>query len=230
MVRRWSYINSSNTFNTQTLTSSLNSAFDANINATMYLRRSYPADTLLLRRQWSKRKHLHNWLALSNVLKDWARTYRFYRNYNRFVYNQHFTTSTFLAFNVLKSRSLAPALTRGAEHLIAAVTLRKWVNYFSSSRNARWLALNSFKNILPIMISVTPARSRSHPITQNTSVVPFMGDNVSFLVSDISPSSTSSSSALQLINAALHLPYTMLVATVLSWYRILTKLALLRLN
>ena len=230
MVRRWSYINSTNTLHLKWLKASLDSAFDANINTTMYLRRPYAENTILTRRQWAKRKHLHNWLALSNVLKDWAKSYRFYRNYNKFVYNQHFTSSSFLAFNVLRSRSISPALTRGAESVVTSSVSRKWVKYFASASNARWSAVASLRNALPMWVSVPTSKSDLKVLTANPTLVPLLNDSVSFLAPIDQSAAATKASYSSVLSALYGISLKSLTSSLSVLYRILIKLSLTRLK
>lgn len=128
-------------------------AFDETINTTMYLRKTYAVSSRLTRRQWARRRHLNGWLAHSNVLKRWAQTYRFHRNHNKFIYSQHFTKTSVLAFDLVRSKNSIPCLFKGAESVITSSVTRKILRYFNTYRNARMQSLRQFKHLLLLSVS-----------------------------------------------------------------------------
>ena len=147
MVRRWSYINSLNVFNKSKYDTHRQAAFGATVRATMYFRGEFTVPTSLTRRRWSRRKHIYGWLTLSNILKEWAQLYRFNRNHTKFLLRQHFTKSTFIAFNTVSARNSLPCLHKGSELVVVSSVSKKVLHYFSKFSNPRIRFLLSFKNV-----------------------------------------------------------------------------------
>ena len=153
MVRRWSYINSVNTLQSENYRIAEKSFFDVSINSTMYLRKHFALSTRLTRKQWARRKRLHNWVAVSNVLKDWSRSYRFYRNHSKLALNQFLTRTSLIAFNVTGLRNVFPGLYRGSGEFLTGTYTRKLHNYFSSYPNSRFSNLKNLKSANVIFVS-----------------------------------------------------------------------------
>ena len=153
MVRRWSYINSLNTLQSSNYRIAEKSFFDVSMNSTMYLRKSFALSTRLTRKRWARRKHLHNWLAISNVLKDWSRSYRFYRNHNKLVLNQFLTRTSLVAFNLTGLRNVFPALHKDSGKFLTGTYTHRLNNYFSSYPNSRFTNLRNLKFANIIFVS-----------------------------------------------------------------------------
>ena len=128
-------------------------AFDLTINSTMYLRKTYALSTKITRHRWARRKHLYSWISLSNVLKDWAKTYRFYRKYNKFISNQYFTKHTLISFNLVSSLNSIPCLHKGSEDVVAAPVTRRTLRYFNYLANPRLRFLINNKHLARVLIS-----------------------------------------------------------------------------
>jgi hypothetical protein len=178
MVRRWSYINNINTLHKNNFRSLRKVAFDANMNSTMYLRKEYSRPTLLTRKGWARRKHLHNWLYSSNVLKDWARTYRFYRNYNKYTLNLFFTKNSFIAFNTVSLKNTFPALYKGSELVVTSSVTAKTISYFSNLTNfkSRWLTLKNL-GYLNLLSAAYDVRFKPDCIQEpSTFILPLLKD------------------------------------------------------
>ena len=153
MIRRWSYINSINCGNLISSRAMQKATVDVNMNTLMYLKKKYTPATRLTRKRWARRKHIHNWIPNLNVLRDWARSYRFYKNHNKLVYNQFFTKHSFLAFNIIGARNSIPALHKGSENLIAGSYTQRLLKYFSAYSNPRLAFFRSFKNSRLLTVS-----------------------------------------------------------------------------
>jgi len=144
----------------------------------MYLRKLYTPATTLIRRRWSRRRHLHNWLATANILKDWARGYRFYRNYNNFVFNQHFTKNSFVAFNLVSALNSIPCLHKGSEDVVTASITRKVLNYYRHFSNPRLRFLRLMRHSSILSVSYSSDRSNLSDFDSHAALVPLMSDNL----------------------------------------------------
>ena len=189
MVRRWSYLNSVNSFYSNDLVTAEKSFFDVNTNSTMYLRKLYTLSTRLTRKQWSRRKHIFNLLPISNILKDWSRSYRFYRNCNKLVLMQFFTKNTFLAFNLTGLRNVFPGLHKGSGHFLTGSFSKKMGAYYSRFPQNRFISVQSLRNTNTLYVSYlnnfTPAGiSESPNFFRSLAVTPLL--NASLPVSDFS--------------------------------------------
>ena len=105
MVRRWSYINNINTILPRHTTKISLAASEVVLNNIMFLRRTFPYLSASSRKNWMRRKHMNRTLFLSNVVINWAREYRFYKNYNRMLHYQFFFKNSYLAVNVVIQKS-----------------------------------------------------------------------------------------------------------------------------
>ena len=189
MVRRWSYLNSVNSFYSNDLVTAEKSFFDVNTNSTMYLRKLYTLSTRLTRKQWSRRKHIFNLLPISNILKDWSRSYRFYRNCNKLVLMQFFTKNTFLAFNLTGLRNVFPGLHKGSGHFLTGSFSKKMGVYYSRFPQNRFISVQSLRNTNTLYVSylnsLTPAGiSESPNFFRPLAVTPLL--DASLPVSDFS--------------------------------------------
>lgn len=178
MVRRWSYINNVNDFGPSSFGIAKKAKFDTTINTTMYLRKDYALSTILTRGRWSRRKHIHNWLPVANVLKDWARLYRFYRTYSKFTFSQYLTRHSFIALNMVSARNSIPCLNSGAEELIVGPVTRRLLNYFSHYSNPRLKFLGSFKHTLIALVSYHPNYLNEESLQSHFAVVPLLADHI----------------------------------------------------
>ena len=167
----------------------------------MYLRKLYTPATTLIRRRWSRRRHLHNWLATTNILKDWARGYRFYRNYNNFVFNQHFTKNSFIAFNLVTAINSIPCLHKGSQDVITGSITRRILNYFTRFSNPRLGFLRFMKYSAIISVSYDPDYLDLSDLDSNASLVPLMSDNLgSISPLDITPTDSSAIETFSISN------------------------------
>ena len=226
MVRRWSRIITSNRHPITEFTRVANAAFDANVNSSMYLRRVYTSETSLRRRQWARRRHFSNWLPLSNVLKDWAVSYRFYRNYARFAINQHFSNSSLIAFNLVASLNTSPALVRGAENVVVGRVSRRWVTYFSRFNASKWRVFQVLKSSLPIFVSFDSRLVDRAGLLESRSFAPLLEVQNSVIL-NYSPTGTPTTAAVGVIRGLMSIPFSALKQSLASVYRLLIMLSLL---
>ena len=188
MVRRWSYINIINGLSSPEFKITRRVAFSTTMNTSMYLRKLYTPATTLIRRRWSRRRHLHNWLATTNILKDWARGYRFYRNYNNFVFNQHFTKNSFLAFNLVSAFNSIPCLHKGSLDVITGSVTRRVLSYFNHFSNPRLKFLRFMKYSAILSVSYDPNHLDLSDFESHAALVPLVVDNLgSVLPLNLSP-------------------------------------------
>lgn len=198
MVRRWSYINQMNNAHLSGFRLVRKGAFDVNMNSTMYLRKSYALSTKNPRHRWARRKHLYNWIPLANVLKDWAKTYRFYRKYNKFVFNQYFTKNSLLSFNLVSSLNSIPCLHKGSENVVAAPVTRRTLQYFQHLTNPRFRFLIQNKHLSRVIISYDPKYLDLHTEEGHASFVPLYLDKVRTLEShQVTPNEARLNAVLQ---------------------------------
>ena len=227
MVRRWSYINSINSYNTTPFQTMQKATFDTTMNTTMYLRKVYAPATRLTRKQWARRKHIHNWLAHSNVLKDWARSYRFHKNHNKLAYYQFFTKTSFLAFNVIGARNSIPALHKGSENLVTGSFSRRVFKYFQLHSNPRFSFLRFFKNSRLLAVSYYALEDNYLSLKENTTIVPLFSDNLTS-VTPYDHTSSSQASALACYVNLISTPLTLILTQISLVYRTLVILTLMR--
>ena len=224
MVRRWSYINSVNTIGDSSFGGMRHAAFDATITATMYLRKSYSVPTKLTRRRWSRRKHIYGWLPLANIIKDWAHAYRFYRNYNKAIFNQHLTRNSFLAFSLVSVKNSIPCLHKNSELLVVSTFSSKILRYFNHFMNPRIRLLRLFRNINPSVISYNPKYSPLDDISDYPFVTPLLNHQVT-TTARLGLDQKNLGQPIQLILPLLH---KISVKSVYTLYRLLTLLAISR--
>jgi hypothetical protein len=230
MVRRWSYINSLNSTYKHSLDGKRQSTFTVTVKSTMYFRKPYSVPTVLSRRRWARRKHLYGWLPMSNIIKSWAQTYRFVRNYLKSVMRSNMFKSSFIAFNLVSLKNMAPSSYKGLETILISSVSRKTLRYFSTKVSSRMNSLLHFKNANIAFMSFPDILPRVNKYTENNFVVPMLVDSVNFQ-SDLGylPSFQSPDRAPQIL--------TILTLTVLNSlkfikyiYRINITLTLLRLS
>jgi hypothetical protein len=229
MVRRWSYINSMNTFYKPSHLEKRRAAFGVTVKSTMYFRKPYAPVSVLSRRRWARRKHLYGWLPLSNVLKHWAQCYRFKRNYLKAITRSHFSTLSFLAFNIISLRNSIPALHLGSESLVISSIPKKILRYFSAYSNPRLRSLLSFKNVNLAFVSLPPSTTITDDVLTTSHSVLFTYDDITSLVTPTAPMTlTQSSHAIalqQLLTIFVQLPIRVLLLV----YKLLILLTLSRL-
>lgn len=206
MVRRWSYLNSVNSVYKNDLVTAEKSFFDVNTNATMYLRKLYTLSTKLTRKQWSRRKHISNLLPISNVLKNWSRSYRFYRNCNKLVLMQFFTKNTFLAFNLTGLRNVFPGLHKGSGHFLTGSFSKKMGAYYARFPQNRFTTLQLLRNSNTLYVShmneSTPIEAFESPnFFRPVAVTPLLHESLP--VSDFSTSRSLNHAAVVTTSKAL---------------------------
>lgn len=180
MVRRWSYINALNSTYKNSFNSKRQSTFTVTVKSTMYFRKPYSVPTVLSRRRWARRKHLYGWLPMSNIIKSWAQTYRFTRNYLKSVMRSNMFKSSFIAFNLISLRNLSPSSYKGLETILISSISRKTLRYFSNKVSPRMSSLLHFKNANLALMSLPGALSSVSKHMENNYVAPLLIDNVNF--------------------------------------------------
>ena len=230
MVRRWSYINAINSSYAYRFDSKRQSTFSVTVKSTMYFRKPYSVPTVLSRRRWARRKHLYSWLPLSNIIKSWAQTYRFMRNYLKSVMRSHLFRSSFIAFNLVSLKNLAPASYKGFETIALSSTSRKTLRYFSTKLSPRMTSLLHFKNANLAFLSLNGELSDVSQHFDTSYAVPLLVDDMNYK-SDVTylPSSTNTHSLAQ-IQALLTRAVNSCFQSVLGLYRVLVLLTLVRLK
>ena len=130
MVRRWSYINELNSLSLKQSHKVRSGALDTLVNTFMYLREDYPDQTKNFRTSWARRRHMNNYLYLSNVLINWAKEYRFYRNYNRSLGFHFFTKNCYLSVNITIGRSSLTPKSKFHRSVVGSSLTRKMMNFY----------------------------------------------------------------------------------------------------
>lgn len=232
MVRRWSYINSINCDQLLISQSVPKASVDVNLNTLMYLKKRYTIATKLTRKQWARRKHLHNWIAPLNILKDWAKSYRFHRNIAKLIYFQFFTKNSFVAFNIVAACHSIPALYRGSESVVTGSYSKKILRFFIARSNSRCFFFSSFSYSRPLLISLNP-NIPNHQIEaffdSQTALVPLYYD----VLTSLMPWTAINTPATSLRNlfAQLNLSqFKLFLSQLLTLYKSLVLLTLKRFN
>jgi len=230
MVRRWSYINSVNNLTPTNFRYMRKAAFDVTVNSTMYLRKTYSIPTRLTRKRWARRKHIHNWLYSANVLKDWAKSYRFYKNHNKSVLNQFFTPSSFIAFNLVSLTNSLPCLHKGSENVVTASFTRRILKYFSnySSLNPRLRALAQLKYLNFSFMSIILTPDTAHLLEPSKFLFPVLTDHSNTLSTLSTATHSEPAAPATEITKLLNLVFRAWNLQAVSIYRSLVQLSLTR--
>lgn len=232
MVRRWSYINFINCGPLVASSSMPKASADVNMNTLMYLKKRYTPATKLTRKQWARRKHMHNWLAPMNILKDWAKVYRFHRNHSKVVYYQFFTKNSFMAFSLVAARSSIPSLHRGSEDVITGMYTKRLLRFFQRYSNPRISFLYSNKYSRILLISSYPktyGSNLSSIFEENKSVVPLFTDHLTYTAHwdlPVTPSYETVRRFLTLFDDI----FRLFLTNILSLYRVSLLISILRLG
>lgn len=150
--------------------------FKDNFLAVTYWRKPFSTSTRLIRRRWVKRKHINNWISLSNIMKDWAISYRFQRNVLKSLFYQHLSINSFFTFNLLNSKNSIPALHKGSELTVLSSSTRKILNYFTRFNNPRIKFMLSLKHWHFGVMSYDPAYWNFTYEERNEYVTPLLLD------------------------------------------------------
>lgn len=149
MVRRWSYLNKINQTRykwREDLT--LKTAHQiVSFRATTYYRKPFITITKFKRRNWSRRKHLTNWLVYQNIMVDWSTDYLFMRRYNRFVIALRIFKYSYLIFNLLVFRKSSIVDFPGSEVMAVTNTIRRVRLYSSRLNFSCWTNFNQFREV-----------------------------------------------------------------------------------
>jgi hypothetical protein len=133
MVRRWSYINHINTtfLRSSKMYAVEASAKDAILNVIMYLRCDFPFASKSFRKNWTRRKYANQRLFLTNVMINWAKEYRFYKNYNRMLHHQFLFKNTYLSINLIINKSYTSERTKYDVAVIGSSITRRIMDFFT---------------------------------------------------------------------------------------------------
>jgi len=132
MVRRWSYINNLNSVHNLKMYHAKASSLDAILNVIMYLRQDFPLLSNAYRKNWARRKHANQTLFLTNVMINWAKEYRFYKNYNRMMQRQFFFKNTYLAVNLVIQKGPHSERTRHETGVVGSSMTRRTMGFFQT--------------------------------------------------------------------------------------------------
>ena len=230
MVRRWSYINSLNCNQLLISRNIPKVSVDANLNTLMYLKKRYALATKLTRRQWARRKHLHNWIAPLNVLKDWAKSYRFYRNVSKLVYFQFFTKNSFIAFNLVSARNSIPALYKGSESILTGSYSKRVLRLLTVYPNSRCKFFTNFGYTRVLAISLHSSMTSTQIVDffdSQSSVVPLYYDTLTSLTS-WDTVTTSAASIINLFKRLSLTHFNLFLAQLIALYKSLLLLTINR--
>ena len=117
-----------------------------------------------------------------NILKDWAKVYRFHRNHSKVVYYQFFTKNSFIGFNLVSARSSIPSLYKGSEDVLTGMYTKRLLRSFRRYSNPRISFLYSNKYARPLLISSYTESGIFTPSTfeTNKAVVPLLTDHLNY--------------------------------------------------
>ena len=232
MVRRWSYINFINCGPLVVSPSIPKAAVNANMNTLMYLKKRYTPATKLTRKQWARRKHMHNWLPPMNILKDWAKVYRFHRNHSKVVYYQFFTKNSFMAFSLVSARSSIPSLHKGSEDVITGMYTKRLLRSFRRYSNPRISFLYSTRYARLLLISYYPSvhtPDLTSAFEGNKSIVPLYTDHLTYTAHWGFPSTPLPEIAYDFLRL-FHEIFSLFIANILGLYRVFILTSILQLN
>ena len=230
MVRRWSYINTVNVFYNPKFDTHRQAAFGATVRATMYFRGEYTVPTSLTRSRWARRKHLNGWLVMSNIVKSWAQVYRFNRNHLKGVLRQHFSSATFIAFNVISVKNSIPYLHKGSESLVVSSFPKKILRYFTKFANPRFRFLLSIKNVNLSLVSLPHSDYDIETYLNNSYSTLLLRDGITAVAQVPTTSKVIQSQSTQVIMSLLQLSANATLFKIKHVYRLLTLVTLLQLN
>lgn len=160
MIRRWSYLNSLNyIFFSQY--KSLNFVYyEQSFKTNIFFKKNINYISVLSRKSWSRRKHLHNWMVYQNIFSDWSTDYLFFKQYNNFTFNYQLFRNSFVCYNTIILKKLTPLTSVGLEKFSYSSLTKKIMAYnngiFTSSnfckflskyRNVSWLYLTTPNNV-----------------------------------------------------------------------------------
>jgi hypothetical protein len=226
MVRRWSYLNSVNTYYSTPFEVNKQAAFGVTVRATMYFRGDYTIPSLLTRSRWGRRKHLYGWLQMSNILKSWAQIYRFNRNHLKFIFRQHATASSFLAFNALSVKNTIPYLNRGSESIVLSNVTRKVLKFFSRYSNTINKFLLMLKNVNLSLVSLPTEEIDYTQYLDNSFAPVFLRDELTRFSTPSVKISTSQDLVLKTWSQLLSISFSSYSVLLKHIYRLLTLLTL----
>jgi hypothetical protein len=135
MIRRWSYITQLNALHNISCIPKISTFTHTSFTSTTYFRYPPLEKTTLIRHKWGLRKHVTSWLLSSNVLKDWARLYRFFRNYLRFNLRRHFTPNSFSGLNLITLVNRVGFSDKKNEALVFASFTKAFLSNSQKSRH-----------------------------------------------------------------------------------------------
>ena len=179
MVRRWSYINQINRISSSEFQSSSDAAFDSVVNSHMYLRKSFNSSTTITRRKWARRRHLSNWLSISNVMSNWSSSYLFNRRLLKALHAQLLTKHSFIVLSVLSFKNSIPSLHKNTESVISSTLTRSLFNYFQRYNSSRLMFFKSLKNINVTFLSLTSKPKKGFDVSNlksSSAFVPMLLD------------------------------------------------------
>lgn len=134
MVRRWSYINTTNKLLFKTAEALLTVSSGLNINVTRYFYWKTFQYTVLTRVQWARRRHLTQWVFFTNILFMWTSEYSFYRRYGSYVRTSDLFKHNYASFNFVTLRYTALKAVRGSETTVSAAWYPQLQAFYTNRR------------------------------------------------------------------------------------------------
>lgn len=149
MVRRWSYLNQINKTRYKWREDfTLKTAHQiVSFRATTYYRKPFIVITKFKRRNWSRRKHLTNWLVYQNIMVDWSADYLFMRRYNRFVIALRIFKYSYLIFNLLVFQSATVSDFPGSEVVAVSNTIKRVRLYSRRLNSTSWNNFQHYQHV-----------------------------------------------------------------------------------
>ena len=134
MVRRWSYINTTNKLLFKTAETLLTVSSGLNINATRYFYWKTFQYTVLTRVQWARRRHLTQWLFFTNILFLWTSEYSFYRRHGSYVRTTNLFKHNYTSFNFITLKYVALKAVKSSETFVAAAWYPRLQTFYTNRR------------------------------------------------------------------------------------------------
>ena len=134
MVRRWSYINTTNKLFFTTVETLLTVSSGLNINATRYFYWKTSQKTVLTRVKWARRRHLTQWVFFTNILFLWTSEYSFYRRQGNYVRATSLFRHNYTSFNFITLRYIALKATKSSETFVAASWYPRLQSFYANRK------------------------------------------------------------------------------------------------
>ena len=201
MVRRWSYVNLLNRSSVSAFKVFACFGNEIIFKETTVFRKYKTEVSIVRRKAWGRRRHLHQWTIYIRILFDWARDYNFFKKFSSWLFKNAFFQNSFVTYNFLLLLTKSSGFYPGLENVNTLTLNNNLITFFFKTttfqpfiwtfiKNSSTLYVTTSQKPVSFLKSTTILPPLLFP-SANTTIVPLPASNTNVTLSTINSLSLS---------------------------------------